>query len=96
MLTYGIVKDSDMRQDGTFWIKVRIPSIHGSDNLSLYDGRTVHNLVQDKDLPWYQSVYLQNIPKQGDIVALESLNSSNNEFIVIGLMKSSVQGGDVK
>ena len=93
MLTYGIVKDYENRTDSTIWIRVRIPSIHGADDIKLYDGRSIHNYVQDKDLPWYQSVYLPKVPSKGDIVALEALNQSNNEFIVIGVMKS---GGDDK
>lgn len=93
MLTYGIVKNQETKTDNTRWLQIRIPSIHGADSQKQYDGQMIRNYVLDADLPWYQSVYLTPTPKSGDIVVLASTNNSNNEFIVIGIMKS---GGDIE
>lgn len=91
MIVYGIVKESDNRSDGTLWLKLRIPLIHGADNQSMYGGNVIHNYVLDADLPWYQSIQLPAIPSFGSIVALSTINNSKNEFIVIGVMRF---GGD--
>ena len=89
MLTYGIAKENTTRDDGTLWIKVRIPSIHGADSQSAYGGQTIRNYVYDKDLPWFQSILMSDIPNSGDTVVLSSINESNNRFIVLGIMKRS-------
>lgn len=91
MIVYGIVKSSETRSDGTLWIKVRVPLIHGADDQKMYDGRTIRNYVLDDDLPWYQSIQLPVVPSFGSIVALSTVNDSKNEFIVIGVMRF---GGD--
>lgn len=89
MLTYGIAKENTTRDDGTLWIKVRIPSIHGAESQSDYNGQTIRNYVYDKDLPWFQSILMSDIPNSGDTVVLSSINESNNRFIVLGIMKRS-------
>lgn len=89
MLTYGIAKETTTRDDGTLWIKVRIPSIHGAESQSDYNGQTIRNYVYDKDLPWFQSILMSDIPNSGDTVVLSSINESNNRFIVLGIMKRS-------
>lgn len=93
MLTYGISKEVNTRSDGTLWIRVRVPSIHGADNQKDYAGKMIRNYVLDKDLPWFQSVQLPTEPKSEDTLVLASMNNSNNDFIVIGIMKS---GGDAQ
>ena len=44
----------------------------------------IRNYVADSDLPYYMSLALSSLPNEGEIVALASLDSSNNDFIVIG------------
>lgn len=87
MITYGYVKEVNTREDGTLWIKTRIPSIHGANSQKEYGGKPIRNYTADDDLPWFQSVILPTVPSVGSIVALSSLNDSNSELIIIGLMR---------
>lgn len=89
MITYGYVKDYYYSGDGTLQIQVRIPNIHGPYKITDAQGQTIRNYVTDKDLPYYQSVLLPHIPTEGEIVALSSINESNNEFLIIGLTGAS-------
>jgi hypothetical protein len=84
MVTFGYVKDCIYKDDGVLYIKVRIPSIHGGYFKSDYKGGQIRNYVADSDLPYYMSLALSSLPNEGEIVALASLDSSNNDFIVIG------------
>jgi hypothetical protein len=85
MVTFGYVKNFRVEEDGAWTLQVRIPSVHGPYDLTAYRGYTIRNYTQDSDLPWYQSLMLQREPKDGDIVALESINHANTDFLVIGL-----------
>lgn len=85
MITYGYAKKYKYNNDGTLSIQVRIPAIHGPYKQSEYRGAAIRNYVLDKDLPMYSSVLLPKLPNEGDIVALLATNSSNNDFMVIGL-----------
>lgn len=85
MIVYGYAIEYQYTSDGTFLIKVRIPSIHGPMKQSEYNGQKVRGYVQEQNLPWYQSLVLPQLPGYGQVVALVSTNSSNNEFLVIGL-----------
>lgn len=85
MLTHGYAKGYKYAGDGTLLVKVRIPSIHGAYTQQEYQGRRPHNYVLDKDLPYYPSVILPNLPGEGDVVLLCSINESNQEWYVIGL-----------
>lgn len=89
MVTFGFAKGYQYNGDSTLQIRVRIPSVHGPYKLSDANGKTVRNYVRDEDLPYYQSVLLPTLPTEGDVVALLSIDDSNNEFIVIGLTGAS-------
>lgn len=93
MITYGYAKGYQYTNDGTLMVQVRIPTIHGAWDQSSYRGRTVHNYVLDSDLPWFQSILLPHLPNDGDVVALSSINSADNEFLIIGLTGGSYYSG---
>lgn len=93
MITYGYAKGYHYTADGTLLVQVRVPSIHGAYNQSNYRGKTVRNYTYDDDLPWYPSVLLPHLPTEGEVVALLSINNSNNNFIVIGLTGGSYNAG---
>ena len=93
MITFGYAKGYQYTNDGTLMIQVRVPSIHGAFDQSSYRGKSIHNYVQDSDLPWYQSVLLPHLPTNGEVVALSSLNSANTSFLVIGLTGGSYYSG---
>lgn len=93
MITYGYAKAHYYTNDGTLLVQVRIPSIHGAYNQSNYKGKTIRNYTYDVDLPWYPSILLPHLPNEGEVVALSSLNNSNNNFLVIGLTGGSYHTG---
>ena len=93
MITYGYAKSYYYTNDGTLSIKVRIPSIHGPFKLSDAGGKTVRNYVKDEDLPTYPSVLLPHMPNDGEVVVVSSLDSSNSQFIVLGLTGGSYYKG---
>ena len=66
-------------------IKVRIPSVHGAYDKSEYKGKTMRNYTEDIDLPYYQSLLLPHLPAEGDVVALESLDTTSSNWLVIRL-----------
>lgn len=84
MITYGYAKQYMYKDDGALYIQVRIPSIHGGYTRSDYKGQSIRNYMPDSDLPYYPSLILPSIPADGDVVVLASMDSSNNDFIVIG------------
>lgn len=85
MTTFGYAKEYMYTGDGTLYIKVRIPSIHGPYTMKEFNGNPVRNYVRDENLPFYPSVLLPHLPNAGDVVAITSLDDANNQFIVIGL-----------
>ena len=93
MLVYGYAKECMYAGDGTFHVKVRIPSIHGPYTISSYQGNHIRNYVPDSELPYYQSVLLPHLPTEGEVVALMSRSDKNSEFIIIGLTGGSYQTG---
>lgn len=93
MITYGYAKQYQYTNDSTCLIQVRIPSIHGPYQLADAKGHTVRNYVKDEDLPWYPSLLLPHLPSDGEVVALSSMTSSNNSFIVLGLTGGSYTSG---
>ena len=82
MIVFGICKGYKSYEDGTFHMKVRIPSIHGP-----YKQQSTRSAyTQDKDLPWLPSILLPKEPKEGDVAVLSSMTESRScDFIVIGL-----------
>jgi len=93
MITYGYVKSHTYTNDGTLYVKVRIPSVHGPYHKSDAKGKTIRNYVPDDRLPEYPSLLLPYIPHEGEVVALCSINDSNSEWMVIGLTGGSYSGG---
>lgn len=93
MVIYGYAKDYYYTGDATLLIRCRIPTIHGPYNYNDFKGSRPKRYTQDKDLPYYPSVLLPNLPVDGDVVALLSTDEGNEHFIVIGLMGSSYNSG---
>lgn len=93
MITYGYAKNYMYMNDGTLLLQVRIPSIHGPYKQSDSKGKTIRNYVMDDDLPYYQSVILPQLPGDGDVVVISSLDVGNNQFIVLGVTGSSYSAG---
>lgn len=89
MIVHGYAKSSMVEEDGTFKLKVRIPSIHGPYSLSDYRGRRPVNYVRDEDLPYYNSVILPKTVEDGDVVVLTTNNDDSSHFFVLGLTGSS-------
>lgn len=93
MIIFGYAKGYRYSGDGTLYIQVRIPSIHGPYVQQSADGKIVRNYVQDTSLPYYQSILLPHLPNEGEVVALSSLDTSGNQWIVIGLTGGSYSMG---
>ena len=94
MITYGYAKSYRYTSDSTLYITVRIPSIHGPYNQSDANGQTIRNYVRDENLPEYPSLILPRVPNEGEVVALASMNSSNSDFLVIGITGGSYNAED--
>lgn len=93
MIIYGYAKKYQYANDGTLEVQVRIPSIHGP--YTQQAGSKLH-YVRDSELPWYVSVLLPHLPNEGDVVMMESINSSkSSEYVVIGLTGGSYLNGAV-
>lgn len=93
MIIYGYAKDYRYTGDGTLMIKVRIPNIHGPFLQSDYRGQSVRNYVYDSDLPYYPSLIMPHLPVDGEVVALVSTDSSNGEFLVLGITGGNYYSG---
>lgn len=93
MIVHGYVKDYRYSGDGTMYVKVRIPAIHGPYTESGYNGQPVRNYVRDVDLPYYPSVLLPHLPNEGEVVALSTINEKSTEFFVLGLTGGSYYTG---
>lgn len=85
MVVYGYAKEYFYNNDGSLYVRVRIPSIHGPYQPSDAGGQTIHNYVPDNRLPAYPSLLLSHEPSDGEVVALMSINDKSTDFIVIGL-----------
>ena len=94
MIVYGYAKGYYYDEQGSLFVKVRIPSIHGAYRQQDYKGKTIRNYVLDEDLPFYQAVVLPRMPNEGDVVALTSTSEgSGSDFLVVGLTGSSYNDG---
>lgn len=92
MITYGFAKEYMYDNDGTLKIRVRIPSIHGPYRQQ----STKEPYTRDIELPWYTSLLLPSFPAEGDVVALETVNSAQmSELIVIGLTGGNYHNGSL-
>ena len=85
MVVYGYAKQYMFTGTGELMVQVRIPNIHGPIDQREYQGQKVRNYVKDEDLPWYPALLMPHNPNTNEVVALLSINSSDNDFIVIGL-----------
>lgn len=90
MIVYGFAKDVKYAGDGTMYVKVRIPAIHGPNDRNEYRGHMDRNYVWDKDLPYYQANILASVPVDGDILELKSPNEGSTDFIVSGITGSEL------
>lgn len=95
MITYGYVKGYHYTGDGTLMIQCRIPSIHGAYKQTDYNGRTVHNYVDDGALPWYPALLMPHLPKEGEVVAIATLDDGKSNMLVLGLTGGSYSTGAV-
>ena len=93
MIIHGYVKNYRYSGDGTLYVQVRIPSIHGPYRQQAYEGRRVRNYVLDEDLPYYPSLLLPHMPNEGEVVAITSTNKTSSQFLVLGLTGGSYQNG---
>lgn len=93
MITFGYAKAYQYSNDGTLMIKVRIPSVHGAYTKSEYRGKTIHNYVEDSELPWIPSLLLPHLPAEGEVVAVSAMDNGLSNFIVLGLTGGSYNSG---
>lgn len=89
MIVYGYVKGCKYSGDGTLLIQVRVPNEHGPYLKYDYKGQKIRNYVEDSDLPWYPSLLLPYMPKEGEVVALTSLDKTSSSWLVLGLTGGS-------
>lgn len=93
MIVNGYAKGYRYSGDGTLYIKVRIPTIHGPYTESENRGNKIYNYVRDEDLPYYQSILLPSLPNDGEVVALATVKENISQFMVIGLTGGSYFNG---
>jgi len=93
MIVYGYAKGHKYSGDGTLMIQARVPNVHGPYSKAAYQGKTIRNYTEDKDLPWYPSLLLPYLPTDGDVVAISSLDDSPSNWMVIGLTGGSYRLG---
>lgn len=93
MIVYGYVKQYQYTNDSTLVIQVRIPSIHGPYKQTDAKGKKIRNYTRDEDLPFYPSLLLPHLPNEGEVVALSSMDSSENDFLILGLTGGSYTNG---
>lgn len=93
MITFGYAKQYKYTNDSTLLVQVRIPSIHGPYLPTDGKGKTLRNYIQDDNLPFYPSLLLPHLPNEGEVVAVSSLDESNNNLLVLGLTGGSYTSG---
>lgn len=93
MIIFGYAKQYTYSGDGTLQIQVRIPSIHGPYRQEDSNGRQVKTYTRDQDLPYYPSLLLPHLPNDGDVVAISSMDTTANQWIIIGLTGGSYRSG---
>lgn len=82
MIVYGFAKDYMYDGDGTLKVQVRIPQIHGP----YVQKSTRGTYTRDEDLPWVTCLLTVNLPVEGDVVMLQSVNESkSSDFVGLGL-----------
>jgi len=93
MVIYGYTKDYFYTGDGTLFIRIRVPSIHGPYRQSDHNGKSSKNYVRDENLPYYPSLLLPHLPTDGEVAALLAIDNANHNFLVIGLTGGSYSAG---
>jgi len=90
MIVFGFAKDYQYDADGTLRIQVRIPSIHGPYKQQSTKG----TYTRDEDLPWVKCLLTVNLPVEGDVVMLQSVNESKgSDFVGLGLTGGNYHNG---
>lgn len=90
MIVYGYAKDYEYDGDGTLKVQVRIPSIHGPYRQQ----STKAVYTRDEDLPWVTCLLTVNLPCEGDVIMLQSINESNSsDFVGLGLTGGNFHNG---
>ena len=90
MIIYGFAKAYADDGDGTLKVQVRIPSIHGPYKQQ----NTKQPYTLDKDLPWVTCLMTVNLPVEGDVVMLQSINESNgSDYVGLGLTGGNYHDG---
>ena len=93
MIILGYAKQYRYAGDMTLQVQVRIPSIHGPYMQTNANGKTLRNYVRDEDLPWYPSLLLPHMPKDGEVVAVSSMDHGNSNWLILGLTGGSYLSG---
>lgn len=92
MIMYGFAKNYQYDGDGTLKIQVRIPAIHGPYKQESSKGV----YTKDADLPWVTCLLTVNLPVEGDVVMLQSVNESkSSDFVGLGLTGGNYHNGAV-
>lgn len=90
MILYGFAKDCQYDNEGTLKVQVRIPQIHGPFRQESSKGA----YTRDKDLPWLTCLLTVNIPVDGDVLMLQSVNESqSSEYVCLGLTGGNYYNG---
>lgn len=90
MIVFGFAKQYQYAGDGTLRVQVRIPSIHGPYK----QASTRQPYTRDEDLPWVTSLLTVNLPVEGDVVMLQSINESNSsDLVCLGLTGGNYHNG---
>lgn len=90
MIVYGFAKDYTYDGDGTLKVKVRIPSIHGPYRQQSTKG----TYTRDEDLPWITCMLTANLPVEGDVIVLQTVNDGvSGGFIGLGLTGGNYYNG---
>jgi len=92
MIVYGYAKDVKYDRNGTMYVRVRVPQIHGPEDRTEYSGQQARNYTWDRDLPYYPANMLSAVPQDGDVVELQTSNDKNADFIVSGLTGATFSG----
>jgi len=98
MIIYGtVVGRSETRPDGTTWVKLRIPSIHGAANIRDYRGsQERHNRIPDNKLPQYQCAMFSSPLVNGETVMLESTRNNKEDWVVVNRMGSLLGSANIE
>lgn len=90
MIVYGYAKNYAYEGDGTLKVQVRIPTIHGPYK----QVSTKQPYTKDEDLPWVTCLLTVNLPLEGDVIMMQSINESrSSDFVGLGLTGGNYHNG---